>query len=328
MTGGRPEAFRRRDRIFVTLHICGLPSSVVARGQRPQVMRRILSTALPRPLTAVSRLWNSLTLDDMEIDGAANLIGLLQCIQFDKSTNTLQQLSFRNVKLNNPAEIDDLFVFFMQWPEFIGLSCTGCVDAISLFLLRICDAILRGSSSTEPYSPFLFARRATRSWPLPDSGHFFLEHSLEVYTRTVDTYPFSPIFFFYTTPFDRDESREQYVISSPVIEISVLDESVASVYDTVIPTYDWEEIGAALHDLKPSVVITLNCHSYSQFIQFCEAQQRLNILKTLDSRFTLEVRHVDSREQPMDESRLKQVEDLWSLLDSMGEHVSVQPNTK
>ncbi len=156
----------------------------------------------------------------------------------------------------------------------------------------------------------------------------FLEHSLEVYTRTVDTYPFSPIFFFYTTPFDRDESREQYVISSPVIEISVLDESVASVYDTVIPTYDWEEIGAALHDLKPSVVITLNCHSYSQFIQFCEAQQRLNILKTLDSRFTLEVRHVDSREQPMDESRLKQVEDLWSLLDSMGEHVSVQPNTK
>ncbi len=200
MTGGRPEAFRRRDRIFVTLHICGLPSSVVARGQRPQVMRRILSTALPRPLTAVSRLWNSLTLDDMEIDGAANLIGLLQCIQFDKSTNTLQQLSFRNVKLNNPAEIDDLFVFFMQWPEFIGLSCTGCVDAISLLwvsfshlctlwsqpaylrnpclsieenrsLLRICDAILRGSSSTEPYSPFLFARRATRSWPLPDSGH-------------------------------------------------------------------------------------------------------------------------------------------------------------
>lgn len=156
----------------------------------------------------------------------------------------------------------------------------------------------------------------------------FLEHSLEVYTRTVDTYPYSPIFFFYTTPFDRDESREQHVISSLVIEISVLDGSVASVYDTVIPAYDWEEIGAALHGLKPFVVITLNCHSYSQFIQFCEAQQRLNFLKTLDSRFTLEVRYVDSCEQPMDESRSKQVEDLRSLLDSMGEHVSVQHNTR
>lgn len=117
--------------IFITLHIRG-PLRRADSSRPGGASHRFLSSLLPRTLPSQLRHYHSVIVEAVEFNDILDFGGLLRGIRFYLGIDHIPTLSFRDVRLLAPAQVDRSLIFFSQHPEYMQFDLSECNDTSSL----------------------------------------------------------------------------------------------------------------------------------------------------------------------------------------------------